>query len=266
MSIEYESASARRAGRRVPVWLAVAVMGGLLAGGAGVIWKYRYAPARGPNAVRVVTPWPTNPRVGGGEGAGTNPEGRLAVLAAAGEAELGDGVHESAEGGSLLVKAGDAYMRVARATKAGEGPRYAFGTFSLPELEWEHGYLTQGVRRILEQEEFAKQMGVTKEQWERLDRLPAPPAGKWPEAERARLVAMFVKWETATDQAKAAAELVAALGKYAGERRAADQAVMTERVKGIREILTAGQVEKINPIKRWEGGKREGGVKGKGSE
>jgi hypothetical protein len=228
----------------------------LLLGGGFLIWRYRYHPA--PHVSRVIVPSPATPRVAGGGDANADTtkaqKTRVAALAAAAEAELPDGVHEVGDR-TVLVKSGDAYVRVARATLTGDPPRYAFGTFSLPDIEWEHGYLTQGVRRILEQPDYAKELAVSKEQWDQLDGLPAAPPAKWAVADRSKLMELWLAWETAADPAaKAAAAdvIVKALGEISTKKRSADHAVMSERVDRIRQILNEGQLKKINPIPRWD--------------
>jgi hypothetical protein len=260
MNLDYQSPSIAQTlppvSKPVPIWLAGAVMGLTLCLGAILVWKYRMAPASPPNVARVVVPPLNNPRVAGGGGAAdaADPKLRLVALAAAAEADLPDGAHEAADGSSVLFKSGDAYMRLVRGAKAGDPPRYAFGTFSLPDVEWEHGYLSQGVRRILEQADYAKQLGVTKAQWDKLDALPAAPAAKWPQDDRDRFAALALKWDTTAGDAKAAAatEVVKAIGAFATKKREADQKAMAERIKAVREILTADQVKQINPIPRWD--------------
>jgi hypothetical protein len=223
-----------------------------------LIWRYRYHPAPTPNVSRVTVPSPETPHAAGGpNGRDTTDKEqrtRVAALAAAAEADLPDGIHELGDR-TVLVKSGDAYVRVARATPKGEPPRYAFGTFSLPDVEWEHGYLTQGVRRILEQPEFAKELGVTKDQWDQLDALPPAPSIKWAVADRSKLMELWLAWETASDpdaKAKAADVLVKSLAEIATKKRSADQGVMKDRVTRIREILNEGQLKKVNPIPRWD--------------
>jgi hypothetical protein len=97
-------------------------------------------------------------------------------------------------------------------------------------------------------------LGVTKGQWDKLDALPQAPPVKWPQAERDRFATMALAWETTAGDARtdAAAALVKALGAFAKEKRAADEKVMADRVKGVREILTAAQMKKVNPIPRWD--------------
>ena len=134
------------------------------------------------------------------------------------------------------------------------GTRHAMATFVLPEIEWEHGYLSQAVRRLVAQADYAGELNVTPEQIRRLEKLPEAPASKWPKADRDRFIAMADAWEKAQgdNKARAAAALLDALKAYAGPKRAADQKAMAERVKQIREILTPEQLVKINPIKPWE--------------
>jgi hypothetical protein len=261
MTPEYESAGTdppvNPASKPIPIPLAVAAMAALVVGGGLLIWRYRYHAPPPPNVSRVTVPLPTSPHVaGGGAGADSakDQQARQAALAAAAEADLPDGVHEVGDR-TVLAKSGDAYVRVARATPSGDPPRFAFGTFSLPDIEWEHGYLTQGVRRILEDSAYAKELGVTKQQWDQLDALPASPSNKWPVADRQKLMDLWLAWETAADgdaKAKAAEVLVKALGEIATRKRSADQQVMKDRAKRIREVLNEAQLKAVNPIPRWE--------------
>jgi hypothetical protein len=237
----------------VPLSVALAVMFLILIAGAGLIWKYLYRPAETPagNAMRVIMADPSNPRVAGGAPAAEAKVKEQALKAAA-EAELADGIHVRDGGDDVLVKAGDAYMKVLRHN--GQA-RYAFGFFTLNENEWEHAYLTQGVRRILEESEYAKELGVSEEQAARLAKLPEAPGTKWPAGDRERFVEKFKVWEAAPDKSKSAEDLVKALGDYAREKRAGDQKVLSERVKGIKAVLDERQVARINPVKKGEGTK-----------
>jgi hypothetical protein len=214
-------------------------MGLILIVGAFLIWKYVYRPAAPPNAIHTITPLPGAPNVAGShQGADTGLRRQVTEIAA--EAELPDGVHERGHE-DWLVKSGDAYMRVRRM----DGRfKYAFGYFTLDEQEWEHGYLTQGVRRILNEEDYAKSLGVTAEQRARLEELPPAPKTTWSQADRDRLIALY------KDEASRP-RLVAALGDYAKTKRATERRLFTERIEKIRAILTPTQLERINPIPRW---------------
>jgi Spy/CpxP family protein refolding chaperone len=237
------------ADKPIPLWVALSVMGAIVLVGSGLIWRYLYRPATPTNAVSTIIPSPSNPRVAGGPEA--DPALKSAVLKAAAEADLPDGVH-ALGADDILFKAGDAYLKVRRHDDG--QPAYSFGSFALPDLEWQHGYLTQGVRRIVSQDDFAKELGVTDAQRKALADLPDPPAGKWPQADRDRFVALYKVWDKATGdaKAKAATDLVEALRAYADPKRAADQKAMSDRVGRITSILTPEQVTRINPIPRWD--------------
>jgi hypothetical protein len=235
----------------VPLSVALAVMFLILIAGAGLIWKYLYRPAGTPpgNAMRVIMADPSNPRVAGGPPAGDVKVKEQAIKAAA-EAELADGIHVRDGGDDVLVKAGDAYMKMLRHNGQ---TRYAFGFFTLNENEWEHAYLTQGIRRILEESEYAKELGVSEEQAARLAKLPEAPGAKWPAGDRERFVAKLREWESAaSDQAKdkVGEEMLKSFRLYAQQKRAADGKVIEERVKGIKLILNEKQIGRINPVKR----------------
>jgi hypothetical protein len=200
---------------------------------------------------RTIVPLPTNPRVAGGPPVDSgDSRTRAAAVNAAADADLPDGLHTVTDGAALF-KAGDAYLRV-RFDDDG-GARHAMGTFGLPEIEWEHGYLSQAVRRLVAQTDYARELNVTAEQMRRLEKLPEAPPSKWPKTDRDRFVAMSDAWEKAQgdDKARAAAALLEALKAYAGPKRAADHKAMADRVKQIREILTPEQLAKVNPIKPW---------------
>jgi hypothetical protein len=216
--------------------VAVGVMGLILVVGAGLIWKFLYHPAAPGNAIRTIAPLPGSPHVAGGPPASGGGIPVEALKAAVAEADLPDGLH-LARGGDTLIKAGDAYMRV-------RDDRVAFGFFTLSDQEWEHGYLSQGVRRMLSQEDFAKELALTGDQRAGLEKLPPAPAAKWPQADRERLISIY-------KDDKARPKLVAALAAYATERRAADEKVMEDRIQQIRSILNEKQLAKINPIPRW---------------
>jgi hypothetical protein len=217
--------------------VAVGVMGLILVVGAGLIWKFLYHAPAGGNAIRTIAPLPGNPHVAGGPPAngGAIPIEELKAIVA--EADLPDGLHIK-PGGDTLIKAGDAYMRVR------DTDHYAFGFFTLSDQEWEHGYLSQGVRRMLAQDDFAREVGLTADQRARLKKLPEAPAAKWPQADRERLIGLYKDEKTRP-------QVVAALAAYAAQRRGADQKLMDERIHAIRSILNEKQLAKVNPIPRW---------------
>jgi len=232
--------------RPIPLPIALGVMTAILVGGGALIWRFAYRPPLAPNAIHTVAPTADNPRVAGGPGvvfaAAGDAAQKINPVQAAAEADLPNGIH-TRPGGEVLIKSGDAYVRLIPAA-GGKPARQAFGYFTLPETEWEHGYLTQGVRRLLTQDDFAKELALTDDQRVRLEKLPAAPSIKWADAERDRLLTLY-------NDANARGEVVAALGAYAAQKRAADQKIMTERVKGIRAILSEKQLARINPIPRW---------------
>ena len=235
----------------IPLGVALGVMGAILIGGAGVIGYFLYWPARETKAMQVVVPAAGMPRVAGGiQVAVANPATARAIREAAADTELADGVYPR-PGGEVLVKAGDAYLR---ARPVGGHVGYAFGFFTLGEAEWEHGYLTQGVRRVLAEEEFAREMKLTPEQRKALEALPASPLGKWTNAERERFAGLHRNWEAATgvEKEKVGEALVTALRTYAEGKRSEDQKVMAERVRRIKEVLTKEQLGKVNPIREWK--------------
>ena len=220
--------------------MALTVMGLILCTGGGLIWKYLYRPAPPVNAIRTVTPLPGNPRVAGGPPAGGSTLLIEAIKAAAAEGDLPDGLHPRGPD-AMLVKAGDAYIRVQQ--QEGQN-RYTFGFFTLAEQEWEHGYLTLGMRHMLGQDDFAREIGLTDDQRALLEKLPAAPAARWPQGDRDRLIALY-------QDPKSRPQVVFALGAYATQKRAADQQVMSDRVRQIRAILNERQLARINPIPRW---------------
>jgi len=225
-------------------------MAAILLGGGALIWRYLDRPARPANVMRVTTPPPGNPRVAGGPVAGDN-AAKFNTIQTAAEADLPDGIHPGAAGDTLF-KAGDTYFR---ALPAADGQtRYNFGFFTVKEGEWEHGYVTQGIRRILTQDDFAREIGVTDGQKTKLEELPAAPASKWPVAERDRFISQYQAWAAASGDAKTKAgeELLKSLGSYGEQKRAADQKTMTDRVTRAKAILNEKQIAKINPIPRWE--------------
>ena len=224
----------------LPLPLAVGIMVVILLGGAGLIWKYLYRPAVPPPAIRAISPLPGNPRVAGAPPSARDAVTNQAIKAAIAEADLPDGIHSSRPD-IVLVKAGDAYLRIIR--QKGED-RNTIGFFSLSEQEWEHGYLSQGVRRLLSQQDFAEELGLTAEQRERLEKLTPAPASKWPQVDRDRLIALYADEKTRP-------QVVGALGAYAKIRRAADLKVEADRITQIRSILNEKQLAKVNPIPRW---------------
>jgi len=217
--------------------VAVGVMGLILVVGTGLIWKFLYHPPAAGNAIRTIAPLPGSPHVAGGPPANGGQVPVEALKAIVAEADLPDGLHTK-PGGVTLIKAGDAYMRVRDAN------HYAFGIFSLSDQEWEHGYLSQGVRRMLAQEDFAREVGLTADQRARLEKLPEAPAAKWPQADRERLIGLYKDEKTRP-------QVVGALAAYAAQRRGADQKLMDERIHAIRSILNEKQLAKVNPIPRW---------------
>lgn len=217
--------------------VAVGVMGLILVVGGGLIWKFLYHPPAPANAIRTIAPLPGSPHVAGGPPANGGAVPVEALKAIVAEADLPDGLHTN-PGGDTLIKSGDAYMRV------NDKDRFAFGFFTLSDQEWEHGYLSQGVRRMLTQEDFARELGLTADQRARLEKLPEAPAAKWPQADRERLIGLYKDEKTRL-------QVVGALAAYAAERRGADQKVMDERIHAIRSILTEKQLAKVNPIPRW---------------
>jgi hypothetical protein len=241
MSEQTDPPKARPAAdRAISLPMALTVMGLILCAGGALIWKYLYRPAPPANAIRTIVPLPGNPRVAGGPVAGGGEFPLEAIKAAAGEADLPDGLHPRGPD-AMLVKAGDAYIRIQQ--HEGEN-RYAFGFFTLVEQEWEHGYLTLGVRHMLAQDDFAREIGLTDDQRARLEKLPAAPAARWPQGDRDRLIALY-------KDEKSRPQVVAALGAYAAERRAADQKVMDDRIRQIRSILNEKQLARVNPLPRW---------------
>jgi hypothetical protein len=224
------------ADKPIPLPIAVGVMGLIFVVGAGLIWRFLYHPTAPANAIHTIAPRPGNPHVAGGppaSGGGLPVEALKAMVA---EADLPDGIHITGSG--TLVKAGDAYLRVR------DKEKFAFGFFTLSDQEWEHGYLSQGVRRMLTQEDFANEVGLTADQRARLDKLPAAPEAKWPEKDRERLIALYKDEKTRP-------QVVASLAAYGAERRAADQKVMEDRIRQIRSILNEKQLARVNPLPRW---------------
>jgi hypothetical protein len=234
--------------KTIPVGVAACVMAALVIAGGGVIWRYLYRPARPVPAVRVSAPAPGGPRVAGGK-VTEDPRALAEVLEMEAEAGRPDGVYPRA--GQVLFKAGDAYFRVM--TAEGE-ERYSFGFFTMADVEWEHGYLSQGVRRMVADREFAREVGVSEKQLDRLGDLPEAPGAKWPAGDRERLMGMYRNWVKAenAEKVRVGNDLSAALRVYGEKRRSADDRVMAERVKAIRTILDERQVARINPVPRWE--------------
>jgi len=235
--------------KTVPLGIALGVMGVILMGGGLVILRYVYHPAAPVNVMHVTVPTPANPRMAGGDGA--DGATKFNVVQTAGEADLPDGVHAGA-GGNVLFKGGDAYMRALPGKD--DKPSFSFGYFTVKDGEWEHGYVTQGIRRILTQDDFAKELGVTEEQKNKLKNLPEAPASKWPEKDREAFIAQYQKWAAAAgdEKAKLGDELVAGLKKFAETKREADLMVMKNRVSRVKGILDEKQLGRINPIPKWE--------------
>lgn len=235
--------------KTVPLGIALGMMGVILMGGGLLIWRYVYRPAGPVNVMHVTVPTPANPRMAGGDGG--NGVVKFNVVQTAGEADLPDGVHPGTAG-NVLFKAGDTYMRVL----PGEDgkARVGFGYFTVKDGEWEHGYVTQGIRRILTQDDFAKELGVTEEQKSKLKELPEAPATKWPEKDREKFIAQYQMCAAAKgdDSAKLGAGLVKGLKEYGEKRRAEDLKVMTDRVSQVKGILNEKQLGRINPIPKWE--------------
>jgi hypothetical protein len=168
------------------------------------------------------------------------------ALAAARENELPDGVHIKDD--QVLFKIGDAYLKC---TRKGQDPR--FGFYSVSESEWEHGYLSLGVRRIVADESFVRELGLSREQVDKLENLPAAPSPRWADADRGRFTKLLDEWARLRDQANPAKgqEILKQLATYASARRSALDKSLSDRVKIIKETLTPAQLAKINPIPRW---------------
>jgi hypothetical protein len=235
--------------KTVPLGIALGVLGVILMGGGLLIWKYVYRPAAPVNVMHVTVPTPANPRMVGGDGVdGTT---KFNVVQTAGEADLPDGVH-AGTAGNVLIKAGDAYMRVSPGEK--DRTRVSFGYFTVKDGEWEHGYVTQGIRRILTQDDFAKELAVTEEQKTKLKELPEAPASKWPEKDRERFIAQYQMWAAAKgdESGKLGAELVKGLKEFGEKKRTEDLKLMTDRVSRAKGILNEKQLGQINPIPKWE--------------
>lgn len=234
----------------IPLPAALAAFAVLLIGGALVIWKYVYRPAKPPNVTNVRVPAPGNPRVAGGDDA-MNDQLKQDVTKTAAEADLPDGIHARGNN-DALVKGGDVYMRVL--PREAQPPGFTFGYFTLADREWEHGYVTQGVRRILAQEDYALELAITTDQAKRLQELPDAPASKWPEADRKRFADAYMAWAKAADaeKGKLSEDLVRGLKEFGEKRRWGDQQVMNARLAQVKEILNERQLNRINPIPRWE--------------
>lgn len=233
--------------KTIPLPLAIMILATLFLAGAGGILIY-LKPWQKPKVARVTAPSANTPRVAGGPSA--DPTRTAQAIMAAREADLEDGCHRLDEQ-TLLFKTGDAYFKVR--TQEGEDS-YSFGSYSLSDLAWEHGYLSQGVRRILTQADFAKELGVTKAQVDKLEDLPAPPATKWEQKERQKVLDVYGQWKAAAggERERKVSDVLAQLKAVAGRKKSADDAAMAARVKSIRAILTAEQLQQINPIPRWE--------------
>ena len=235
----------------VPLWVAVGIMAAIVVGGGGFIYYYLFRPPPR-NSIKVITPAPNDPRIA--RSGGDAPSGNPAIdpLLVARESEMGDGVHALPTGGTM-VKAGDAYVK-AFDHPDNAAPTMSFGFFTLNDAQWEHGYLSNAVRRLLGDAEYARSLSVTADQLEKLEDLPPAPALRWPDDVRRRFVEMYGKWRGAAekDRAAAAGTLVRELHAYAKDRRAADERAMGERVRRIRSVLTAKQMEAMNPIPKWD--------------
>ena len=236
--------------RPIPMGVAVATLAAIFVIGAALIATYLYRPPLPGPAIRTVVPTPDNPKVAGGRAPVNTEATRANALRALAEAGLPDGAHPDAPGG-VLFKAGDAYLKVAEDDR---GPRLNFGFFTLADREWEHGYLTQGVRRLTTDGEYARELRLADDQLRRLREIPAPPPARWADADRDRFLALYQAWRTAEEKQKvpAATRLVEVLRSYATERRSADQRLMEQRATAIRAVLDERQLARINPIPRWE--------------
>lgn len=233
--------------KKIPLPLAIGALGALFLGGLTFILLY-LAPWKKDNVSRTLTPSPHAPRVAGGPSA--NPTQAAQAVMAAREADLEDGVHRLGDQ-TLLFKSGDAYMKVRIQDNQ---DAFSFGFYSLSDLAWEHGYLSQGVRRIVSQPDFARELSVTSAQVDQLEKLPTAPATKWSDEQRQRVTDAYAKWKAAAggDRDRAAAQVLAQLNTSAKQKKSADDATMTARLNAIRAILTEAQLQKINPLPRWE--------------
>jgi hypothetical protein len=236
----------------IPMWLGIGVMGLILLVGLGLIVKYVYRRPSQRNAIHVVTPAPGQPRVArsGGSVPGTGPA--IDVGAIAREAELSDGIHPLGGNGGTLVKAGNAYLKVFGRREDGD-QAISLGFFTVSDEQWVHGYLSNGVRRALGDEEYAKELGVTSDQRKGLERLPAEPPPRWPAVVRERLVGLYKEWESAGEDEKSGVgnQLIDALGAAAKTKHDADEVAMRERVMRIRSILMPAQAQQMNPFPKW---------------
>lgn len=237
-----------RGDKPIPMPAAIAILTSIFLGGVLLIWHY-LRPAPAARVMHVTTPTLANPRMAGGPISPDN-TARFNIIQAAAEAELTDGIHPGAAGDTLF-KAGDTYFRVIPAEPQ---PRYSFGYFTVTDAEWEHGYLTQGIRRILTQEEFAKEIAISAEQRKLLEALPEAPATKWPQGDREKFITQYQAWNAASGdkKTKAGEELIQSLKKYGEEKRAADLKAISDRVTRAKAILTEKQLARINPIPKWD--------------
>lgn len=233
--------------KKIPLPLALGILGALLLGGLTFILLY-LAPWQKNNVSRTVTPSPHAPRVAGG--ASANPTQAAQAVLAAREADLEEGVHRLDEQ-TLLFKSGDAYLKVRTQDNQ---DAFSFGFYSLSDLAWEHGYLSQGVRRIVSQPDFARELSVTAAQVDQLDKLPAAPPTKWSDEQRQPVIAAYAKWKSAAggERDRQTKHVLDQLKATANQKKSADDTAMTARVTAIRAILTEAQLQQINPLPRWE--------------
>jgi hypothetical protein len=133
-------------------------------------------------------------------------------------------------------------------------PLFSFGHYTVSDDQWTHGYLSQGVRRILADPEFAQSLAITKDQLKQLASLPPAPGPRWPKESRDRLTDLYTKWDTAPAPQKPAAanQLTQALRDDAKSKHTADQDAISKRLTQIRATLTPQQLEKLNPIPHWD--------------
>jgi hypothetical protein len=236
----------------IPLWTAFGVLAAIVIGGGTLIYKYLYRPPAPPAAIEVVTPGPGQPRVArsGGNAPATAPA--LDLLVVAREADLDDGVHRLPAGGTL-IKAADAYVKAFDGTPDA-APSLSFGYFTVSQAQWEHGYLSNGVRRLSGDGEYAKSLGVTAEQLKKLEDLPPEPPMRWDNQARDRFSKLYAAWRSAGEAQRSAAAgvMVRQLAEYARGKRDADDAMRRRRVERIRSVLTPDQVRAMNPIPRWD--------------
>jgi hypothetical protein len=231
--------------------MAIGIMGLILAAGAALVFKYTHRPPPAPNAVNVITPAPNQPRIARSGGNPTSPPPDLDPLLAAKEEQLPNGIHQLPTG-VTLVKAGDAYLKAIRLPED-PAPAFSLGHYSLSADEWINGYLMSGIRRILADPDYARSLAITPDQLKQLEALPPGPAARWPRESRDRLAELYKKWDTApaSQKSTAADQLVKAVGDYAHSKLIADHQAMSQKVAKIRAALTPQQLEKLNPLPRW---------------